>query len=155
MEHVRNPKYPIGTKVYSKSGRRFPYPVEILAFKPDGFGSYTLTVKDKYGNECHINDQDVVSVNDAIFIVTTETVWEDGAQSKNEIITKDIGKAKAKMQSLIAEELEFEKNESHKTWIHETEAWSLEEDGTTWESYVKGRYSSDHFVARLYIGEIE
>ena len=155
MEHVRNPKYPIGTKVYSKSGCRFPYPVEILAFKPDGFGSYILTVKDEHGNECHINDQDAVSVNDAIFVVTTETTWEDGSQTRNEIITKDIAKAKAKMQSLIAKELDFEKNESNKTWTHETEAWSLEEHGTTWESYVEGWYSYDHFVARLYIGEIE
>ena len=154
MEHVRNPKYPIGTKVYFKSGR-FTYPVEIVAFKPDGFGGYTLTVKDKSGNECYVNDRDVVSVHDAIFIVTTETVWQDGTQTKNEIITKSIDKAKVKMQSLIAKELEFEKNESNKTWSHETEAWSLDEHGTTWESYVEGRYSSDHFIARLYIGEIE
>lgn len=140
------PKFKIGDKVYT------PYSVEeyeVIAFNPDNMGLYIYTIKNKNGGIMNTNESNIFLVENAVFVVTRDCVWEDGDDYNVMIVTKDYDKAKACFKREVEQEKNFEEENGY-NWVMDGD---LNED-YCFSAYEEGYYQSAHCNIRLIIKEL-
>ena len=140
------PKFKIGDKVYT------PYSVEeheVIAFNPDNMGSYIYTIKNKNGGFMNTNETNIFLVENAVFVVIRECVWEDGNECTIAMVTKDYEKAKKCFKREVEQEKNFEEDNGY-NWVMDGD---LNED-YCFSAYEEGYYQSAHCNIAIVIKEL-
>ena len=115
----------------------------------NGFNNEPKAVVRDWHNLDHCVPTSRIIPADKVAIVLVQDWVDDGTESERKvvIVSNDMDKVKARMQELVEQELQFQKNEERD--------WVKDYCETTFQTYPEGDYPTSHYDLSIHIAEME
>lgn len=142
------PKFRVGEIVFAKDPK-FAGPLTTTSFNPKkgrNKKGYVIGVKDKDGNLFSLDEEQLVAVDKAFFLVRCEYVWDCDRTDINAIFTNKYDEAKEVFDEKV--------KESKDTLTEHGADWITIEDGNDYSTFADGYYAHDHEDIVLQVFEV-